>query len=66
MGRTYLVVRCPHCGNVMVVLASKRFTCRFCGKESSVAGSQVLFTTNDARRAREVAANIKEKARERG
>jgi len=50
----------------MVVLASKRFTCRFCGKESSVAGSQVLFTTNDARRAREVAANIKERARERG
>lgn len=64
MGRTYLVVRCPRCGNVMAILSSKRFTCRFCGRESELVEATVLFATNDARKAREMVASIKERMRE--
>ncbi len=64
MGRTYLVVRCPRCGNVMAILSSKRFTCRFCGRESELAEAKVLFATDDARKAREMVASIKERMRE--
>jgi DNA-directed RNA polymerase subunit M/transcription elongation factor TFIIS len=64
LGRTYLVVRCQRCGSVMAVLSSKRFTCRFCGRESELAEASVLFTTDDAKKAREMVASIKERVRE--
>ncbi len=64
LGRTYSVVECPRCGNVMVILSTKRFTCRFCGKESELAEAKVFYTTDDARKAREVTASIKERMRE--
>ena len=64
MGRTYLVVKCQRCGNVMAILSSKRFTCRFCGRENELAETSVLFTTDDARKAREMVASIKGKMRE--
>jgi hypothetical protein len=48
----------------MAVLSSKRFTCRFCGRESELAEASVLFTTDDPRKAREMVASIKERMRE--
>jgi ribosomal protein S27E len=64
LGKTYLVVKCQRCGNVMAILSSKRFTCRFCGGENELAEAPVLFTTDDARKAREMVASIKERMRE--
>jgi DNA-directed RNA polymerase subunit M/transcription elongation factor TFIIS len=64
LGRTYLVVRCQRCGNVMAILSSKWFTCRFCGRESELAEASILFTTDDAKKAREMVASIKERMRE--
>jgi hypothetical protein len=48
----------------MAILSSKRFTCRFCGRENELADASVLFTTDDARKAREMVASIKERMRE--
>jgi hypothetical protein len=48
----------------MAILSSKRFTCRFCGRESELVEATVLFATNDARKAREMVASIKERMRE--
>jgi len=59
LGRLYRVVRCSSCGNLQITSARKRFRCVRCGAVQEVDSIKILYATEDARKAREILAELK-------
>lgn len=55
----FYVVRCPKCSKISVTRARTAYRCPFCGLKVSVDETTVLHVARDARRAREVASQLK-------
>ena len=63
LGRLYRIVRCSNCGNLQITSARKRFRCVRCGAIQDMNSVKPLYVTEDARKAREILAELKSHGR---
>lgn len=56
----YLIVRCPHCGNVCAVQIGYRTRqCPYCGTRFEVVRAQVIARASSGKEAREIIQKLK-------